>query len=511
MPPRPVPRWLPHPLLPYAGVFAIAYVTRLLYPLLGGGLSGFNGYDAGTYYAAADALSHGLLPYRDFVLVHPPLITYLLFPFALLGRLTTDPTGFAAAQLAFIGIGALNAALVVAVARRWACSMRAAVAGGLIYAVSWAAVGAEFLSRLEPVGNLLVLLALFALAPGHKRSEANGTPAYPMLAGMALGAAISTKIWWALPAVILLVALFARVRTDRRRWSVSGRMLAGGVISAVVINAVPFLADPVGMTEMVLGQQLSRRVGNDDYLRRITHLIGIPGGSRSPVPVLLGLVAFIILALCVWCAVRAVRTPLGKLAVTLLVGQVLVIVASPSWFTFYTDYTAVALALVVTTAFDAPAPGWRRVGARAPWFATVTLVGLGIATVLTTGSAVVLPVENLDHLTATVANDRCVMARTPAMLILTNTLDRSFRPHCRNWVDAMGLALDPTGMPSFRKLPRHVSWDAAYRHYLLSGQALITYKDDPLPTDITRRLTPGRILARDNAMTIYSTRGINRR
>jgi len=486
------------------------YVTRLLYPLLGGGLRGFNGYDAGAYYAGADALSHGLLPYRDFVLVHPPLITYLLLPFAILGRLTTDPTGFAAAQLAFIGIGALNAALVVAVARRWGCSTRAAVAGGLVYAVSWAAVGAEFLSRLDPVGNMLLLLALLALGPARRRSE-DGVPAYPLLAGTALGAAISTKIWWALPAALLLVAGFLRTRGQPRRWATPARMLAGGVISAVAINAVPFLADPLGMIEMVLGQQLGRRTKNDELLRRMTHLVGIPGGSHSPVPVLLALLALIILGLVVWSAVRAVRTPLGKVVVMLLVGQTLVILASPSWFTFYTDYTAVALALVVTTAIDVPVRTRLRLGSRVPWFATVALAGLGVATVITTGSAVVAPVRDLGHLTAVAANQRCVMARTPAMLILTDSLDRSFQPRCRDWVDAMGLALDSTSMPSFRGLPRRKPWDATYRHYLLSGQALIVFKDDPLPTGVTRELTSNRILARDNAMTIYNTRKFTRR
>jgi len=197
--------------------------------------------------------------------------------------------------------------------------------------------------------------------------------------------------------------------------------------------------------------------------------------------------------------------------VALLVGQTLVILASPSWFTFYTDYTAVALALVVTTALDAPVRARRRVGSRVPWFAAVALVGLGVATLITTGSAVVAPVTNLGRLTAVAADQRCVMARTPAMLILTDSLDRSFGPRCRDWVDAMGLALDPTGMPSFRGLPRHQPWDAAYRHYLLSGQALIVFKDDRLPTGVTRKLTRDRVLARDNAMTIYSTPKLTRR
>ena len=48
---------------------------------------------------------HGEVPYRDFVLLHAPGVVLLLTPFALIGRLTSDPTGFAPALIAMNVLG----------------------------------------------------------------------------------------------------------------------------------------------------------------------------------------------------------------------------------------------------------------------------------------------------------------------------------------------------------------------------------------------------------------------
>src|SRR5690349_6055105 len=76
-------------------------------------------YDDGVYYAAATAVAFGRMPYRDFVLLHPPGIVWALLPFAWFGRLTGDPNGMAAARLGWACLGGLNAALVVVVTRRF--------------------------------------------------------------------------------------------------------------------------------------------------------------------------------------------------------------------------------------------------------------------------------------------------------------------------------------------------------------------------------------------------------
>ena len=113
----------------------MALAARLVW-LFGGRLvAGRTGYDDSVYYAAADALLHGLAPYRgDFVFVHPPVMMILGLPFALLGRLTTAYTGFVAANMAFALLGALTAALITVVARRAGAPAWGAAAAGLFYA-----------------------------------------------------------------------------------------------------------------------------------------------------------------------------------------------------------------------------------------------------------------------------------------------------------------------------------------------------------------------------------------
>ena len=59
-------------------VALVALVVRLVVVLRGGGLHALMGYDDGVYFTAAAKLLFGQVPYRDFVLLHPPLITLVL-------------------------------------------------------------------------------------------------------------------------------------------------------------------------------------------------------------------------------------------------------------------------------------------------------------------------------------------------------------------------------------------------------------------------------------------------
>ena len=105
--------------LDVVAVFGVALALRLGMVLYShGGMWGNFGYDGSVYYAAADALTFGRMPYQDFVLLHPPGLMLVLVPFALLGRLVGDHAGFVAATCACEVLGAINAVLVVLVSRR---------------------------------------------------------------------------------------------------------------------------------------------------------------------------------------------------------------------------------------------------------------------------------------------------------------------------------------------------------------------------------------------------------
>src|SRR4051794_2103677 len=151
-----------------ACVAVLALTVRLVTVLRGTGLDGVLGYDDGVYYTGAAALVAGRAPYADFTLLHPPVVLLVLSPFAALGRLTSDHLGLAAARLAFMTLGAADAAMVTVLgARTLRPAVRqclpAAAAGGVFYALWYSSVYATRTDLLEGIGTACLLVALLLL------------------------------------------------------------------------------------------------------------------------------------------------------------------------------------------------------------------------------------------------------------------------------------------------------------------------------------------------------------
>ncbi|MEJ7697760.1 MAG: hypothetical protein WKF78_14365 [Candidatus Limnocylindrales bacterium] len=141
------------------GIVVVGFIFRSLPVLRGAGLQGYLGYDDGVYFASAVAFVHGVVPYRDFLFLHPPGIIVLLSPFALLGAATDDSTGFAVARVAFMLLGALNASLVMLVAGKY--GRRSALFAGALYAIWYSAIRVERTTLLlAPETTLLLISAL---------------------------------------------------------------------------------------------------------------------------------------------------------------------------------------------------------------------------------------------------------------------------------------------------------------------------------------------------------------
>ena len=158
------------------------------------GLFGFGNYDDGVYYAAATGLVHGRLPYHDFLLLHPPGMPLLLTPFALGAQLASDSYGFAAARVAWMLLGALNAVLIWRILRP--IGLLAALFGGLSYAVFYPAVYADKSTLLESPATTALLLAIILLEPvARARSLPRGRA---IAAGALLGLAVTIKVWGSL-------------------------------------------------------------------------------------------------------------------------------------------------------------------------------------------------------------------------------------------------------------------------------------------------------------------------
>ena len=280
------------------GVFFLALAARVFLVLHSGGFLGDYGYDGPVYYAASDSLLHGRVPYSDFVLLHPPGIMLALAPFAQLGRLTTDQTGFVTANIVFLIIGALNAALVVAVGRRIGLSTKAAAVGGAFYALWSGSTSAEYLVRLEPLGNFLLLIGLLAFFSSRRSPDWR----WPLLCGLALGAAAGVKIWWTLPLVIVVAwraspdewrASPDEWRASPQRWRRDLALKSAGAAVSLLVIVGPFLVlAPAKMIRMVVFDQVGRHDNQPaviDRLRTLTsldhisshlHATGLVAGGR---------------------------------------------------------------------------------------------------------------------------------------------------------------------------------------------------------------------------------------
>jgi hypothetical protein len=488
-------------------VFCVAFGLRLLVPLTSRGLVGNYSYDAGVYYSAGAALVHGRVPYRDFVLLHPPGVVLAVAPAAWIGRLTSDHTGFTLAALQFMAFGAASAVLVAVVARRLGARWWAATAGGLFYATWFLSVRNEYLSRLEPLGNLLVLCGLAAYlgtADGsHRRRSA-------LLCGAALGAATCVKIWYAVPLAVVLCFLAAR-----RRLADAGRAVLGALAAAVVVCGPFFALAPSSMWRMVVSEQLGRDQANP--FRSLVMLERLPPGLTWPAAYLLDAVVLVAVGVLV---VVAWRAPVVRLPAALLAAHVAVLLAAPSWFVSYANYLTPAAALCVATGADAV--GRLRRGTGAPIARACAVAGAAVVAL-----AVVVPANRLwfgrgeahaslpsGQLAAAVADVRCVVSDTPMALIGLNALDRSLANGCPNWVDVTGRTYAPdmeVRGPDGRSVPRIANrrWQRALRDYLLSGDAVILMRArdagvSPATWDAVRG---GGILATDGTHVVYQVRG----
>ncbi len=498
-PRRTVPRAPGRPisLLDAGTVFVIAFVLRVGVVLLSrGGPRGIFGYDAGVYYAAADAFVHGRLPYRDFVLLHPPGVLLAVSPFAGLGRLTTDHTGFIVANTAFELLGALNAVLVGLVARRVGCRRSAALLGALFYAVWLGAVNAEIGVRLEPLGSTLFLLALLALTGGAlDRRRA-------VLAGVALAAACSVKIWWIVPAAVVLGwHLCHRDRRPAVTW-----MVAGGAGLALVLDGAFFAAAPGTMWRMVVTDQLGRQPVTGPELRvaEVTGLhFAFPAlAGPAEIPLLVILAGLVVAA-----GAAAWRLPPARMVVLVLAAQLLVLAGSPSYFAFYAGFVAATLGLTLAAAAETrPA----RAGRRGFPVAAVTAVTAAAFT----GIALLRPITVVSpfpaqRLAGAARSVRCLMSDSPAALIELNTLSRDLAAGCPNWVDVTGRTYGadapPGGLAERRAQNRR--WQADLRHYLFSGGGFIVVRASGtgLSRTTRRALAGHRVLAVAGRYVLYRT------
>ena len=453
--------WLP--LAGLAGVFSVAFAARLVPVLRDGGLHQVGNYDDGVHYAAAMGLVHGLLPYRDFLLLHPPGIALLLAPFAWLAELLGEPGAMAVARVCWMALGGLNAVLCGLVLLPQ--GRRAAVVAGLMYAVFYGGIYSEHTVLLEPPATTVLLLALVltrALGSGDGVSTVHYVGA-----GLLLGLSPSLKIWGAL-TVLVVVGSLAMTRGLRHGLTV----LASAIGSCMVVCLPFFLAAPGAMWQMVVVDQLGRRRDDLVLVKRIDAMLGLNLWTAEP---RLHLSATLMAAAVIASLVACLMLPTLRLLPALFVSHALLLAVTPMWFLHYAGFIAAPFVLMLGGGL---AVALRKVGKLRSWLPSVVAALAAIAVLLNA-----LPITQLrlgrpfpGREAAAIVADMpgCVVTDLPMALIQMNLLRRNLDRGCRLEVDLSGASyhLD-AGDDKENARDRNRVWQAYAMDYLRTGDVAV--------------------------------------
>ena len=441
-------------------VGTVAFLARLLAVLRSGGLFSISQYDAAVYFGAAVGLVHGELPYRDYLLLHPPGSTLALAPFAGLGYAVGDSAAWATGRVAMMALGAFTAVLVSRVL--WPVGALPALLGGLFYAVYLPAVTIEITTRLEPLAAACLLGALVLLGTESPRTALRPGPV--ALAGALLGFATTVKIWGLVPLLVvaICVAVAAGVRQAAR--------FAGGAAVAGVVVCLPFLlAAPAQMWRQVVSNQFGRSGSEGFSWGRFADMSGL-GAAYEP----LGeyqtsgvIAASVVIAVA---AVLACRVIQARLAVVLLAAFAALLTMTPTWFPHYAGVWAGVLAVTLGAAASVPlrSAGHSRLR---------PLVVAGVGAVMLTGAALQLTQVEFGErfpsgpMAAAVAPvPGCITADDPGALLQMNVLGRNLRRSCPLVLDLGGYSYDFRPQRTRSRDPR---WQRFFLDHMASGTVTI--------------------------------------
>jgi alpha-1,2-mannosyltransferase len=446
-------------------VAAVAFLFRLVPVLRGGGLFGIGNYDDGVYYAAATGLIHGLLPYQDFLLLHPPGMLLLLAPFALIAQLTGDSYGFATARVAWMLLGAVNAALIWKILRP--IGLIAATFGGFGYAVFHPAVYSEKSTLLESPATTAMLIAMLLLQPLVYDSSLPRAKA--LAAGALLGLTVTIKVWGVITVLIVLGWMLLL-----RRYGAALRVMIGSAIAATVICLPFFAAAPTAMWNQVVRDQLARRGGDDvTSLERLDDMVGLHIIGRPHMPITVVAVVALL-----FCAVLAWSYGEARLAVLLMLGQGAFLLTTPTWFPHFPGFTAAPVALTGGAAIGRLTALARARPARIAIGAVTAIALLGYASGWRDITYNRPFPERFRAFTA--AAPGCVTSDDATALVETNSLSRNLSRGCQFIPDLGGHSHDMAAAAGLRvSRNRNQAFQRFALDYLRSGSVtiLIRYRN----------------------------------
>jgi hypothetical protein len=427
-------------------------------------------YDDGVYYAAAKLLGHGLAPYRDFTIVHPPGLTVVLLPFAAVGELFGDPVGMACARVAMQLVAAANMVLIYRLAQHLRSGagreMQGALLAAGLYAVLPNAVIAERTILLEPFVNLACLSGIYLLVrtPTPTRKAVLGC-------GLLLVAGISIKLF---AGAYVLAALLWLVASRRARLLPA---LVGGLAAGTALFLAPFFAAaPSASWHDVVVTQLSRptNTGVAQGLDRASSMVGL--GWLPTVASLVVVVAVLTSAIAT--SLRDPGSPL-TLWLTVAVSSGVAILWAPTYFLHYGAFLGPAVALLVGHVVAT------RAGAS--WGSRLRLAvagATGVAFCIGSGSGLVHARGQVDpgQVAALIPRGSCVYYDAVSLALAADVY-REPSPDCPSWVDGRGVALTqstswPAGVDFYPDgFVADSTWQAANVQQMQHAQYLLLRHD----------------------------------
>lgn len=307
-------------------------------------LFGVHEYDDGVYLGAALRLVAGVVPYRDFVIVHPPGIVLLMTPLALIGRLFGTNVALAGAREVTAVVTAMNVMLAgLAVRHR---GRKAALVAATALACFPMAPAADSTLFLEPYLIFFSLLGLIAMY----RNGRLAPPRRLLVAGIFFGLGGAVKVWAVFVIAAALLACGRRIRTGTLP-------LAGGVALGVGVPCLPFfLMAPGQFLHDVIGAQLPR-VGPGanafSFGERVLWMTGMAGIRLFKAPDVAAeavALAFVVMVVAVFARGRRGNLPADRMVLLAALGGVLAMCAANDLYAHYVYFSAAFLSLLLGVA-----------------------------------------------------------------------------------------------------------------------------------------------------------------
>jgi alpha-1,2-mannosyltransferase len=413
-------------------------------------LLGVTEYDDGPYFGSAVRLVNGALPYKDFLIVQPPGITYLMLPSALLSKVAGTAWGMASGRILTAAASAAGTALAgVLVRHRGMLAVMITCAISALYPDSLRA------SHTVLVEAWLVLFCLLGALALFEKDKLTASKRRLVWGGLAFGFAGLVEIWAIAPVLVLGVLLLPWPR----------RLVRFGlcVVAGFVLPIVPFaVLATKGLYRGLVTAQIGSRAGAVPVptwyrLQQMTGLVQV-SLSHAMIAAVTLLIILVVAAGLLAPMLRSgkMRVPALDLFAAGAAAAVVVMFLLPSQFhyhfsAFLTPFLAISVGLAVASIIAAVAPRqaggdastWRAVAGSLSGMLALLVAAVGLLATVDLGHweqtapFPVMPTAQLKVIDRLVPPGACMVTDDASVTIMANRFVSDV-PGCPLLVDSIG-------------------------------------------------------------------------